>query len=149
MRRPEPWYWAARKGWYVQLNKKQVKLGDESNPKPNPKPPADVMREYHRLMSSEGLLTAKERSGATVPEVCEALLAVKEKLRKSTYRNYVWYFRIISNRFMKKQFSALRVAEIENIADSQKTWGSATKHDFITHVITPVQVGERRWIHGV
>src|SRR4051812_48707655 len=85
-RRPHPWYWKARKGWYVQYNKKQILLGKAD--RETTKPPPEVEAEWHRLMMGENLLDATERQRATVPEICEAFLSAKLKLRPATYSIY-------------------------------------------------------------
>ena len=35
-RKPEPWYWERRNGWYVQLNGKHVFLGEHPSDAPKP-----------------------------------------------------------------------------------------------------------------
>jgi hypothetical protein len=67
MRKPEPWYWSARKGWYVQVNEKQVRVGEDDNPKPKgkPEPPEAVMREYYRVMGTAGKLDVSDKQRAT------------------------------------------------------------------------------------
>lgn len=137
-RRPEPWYWKSRKAWYVQVDGKQIKLGDDPGPRPRagPKAPPEVMRAYHRLMADAGLLTEAERKRATVPDVCDAFLAVKAKLSRSTYRNYVLFLSRLAAPNMKKAFSSLRAGDVERVARGETTWGETTRRDFVGHAIT-------------
>ena len=44
-RKPKPWYWEARKAWYVQLDRKQVKLHEDKQ---------EAERKFQRLMSNAG-----------------------------------------------------------------------------------------------
>lgn len=133
MRKPEPWYWAARKSWYVQVNKKQIKLGDDVDPRPKakPKPPDDVMREYYRVMGANGLTPQADRLRATVPEVCEMFLEAKSGIRKSSTDKYVWCLSRFSSPYMEREFRTVRKDEIVKAAEANAKWGVTTKHHFV------------------
>lgn len=83
MRKPGPWYWTDRKAWYVQINKKQIKLGSakESN-----EPPPTIRREYHRVMALHGLPTETDQEQTPVIQDSEKLLAILSELSKSVKR---------------------------------------------------------------
>jgi hypothetical protein len=133
MRRPEPWYWAARKGWYVQVKGKQVKLG--SDPKGR-KPSPEVMQEYHRLMAASGLISSADRRSATVPEVLEAFLEVRESRRKRTKSAYQQSLQRLAKQHMRTLFSNLRSADLIKVAENEKGWSESTKALFIKHTVT-------------
>lgn len=74
MKQPNPWYWAVRKAWYVQVNGKQIKL--HANEK-------EANKAYHRLMASEGRVISP-RSKQSVADMVEAMIAVVELARYRT-----------------------------------------------------------------
>jgi integrase len=129
---------ARRKGWFVQINKKQVPLGADPDPKPKgkPKPPAEVMREYYRVMGANGITSESDRDRALVPEVCEAFLAVKEKMRASTVDKYKFWLRRFSEGMMAREFKSVRKTDIEKIAEANEQWSSGTKHDYVRSIVT-------------
>ncbi len=132
MRKPEPWYWAARKAWYVQLDKRQIKLGDDDDPKPRgrPKPPLAVMRQYYRVMGAGGKLDATDRAEATVAEVCEMFLESKSQMRDGTTKLYAFLAKKLAEPCAGRRFRALRKEDILRIAEAQ-TWGPTMKHKFV------------------
>lgn len=138
MRKPEPWYREERKGWYVQVNKAQVRLGADKNPKRDregkPVAPPVVMREYHRIMSSSGLTSDSDREKATVGEVVEAFLAVKSRLSPKGYAHLVWFMRKFAEPYLNRRFRTIRVADIERIAADRTTWNDSSKHAFAAKV---------------
>jgi integrase len=133
MKKPEPWYWEARRGWYVQINKKQVKLGGDDNPKPksNPRPPDEIMREYYRVMGASGLSPSADRLRAKVPEVCEMLLEAKAGIRQSSLDKYAEHFRNFSAPYFSREFRTIRKDEIVKVAESNPKWGETSKYHFI------------------
>lgn len=126
-RRPEPWYWAARKGWYVQFNKKQILLGKAD--KATTTPPKAIAAEYHRLMMGENLLDETERTRATLPEVCEAFIYSKKNMRKDTIEKYVQCLGRFASKYPNKRFNLIRVPDVEQWIASFPNWGSGTRHD--------------------
>ena len=118
MRRPEPWQRKGR-GWYVQFNGKQIPLGPDKDA---------AFREYYRLLASSGDLTQEEMHLAGVPEVIEAFLATKSKMRASTLRAYGYHLEPYAQALKTKKFGSIRPADLEKITESKEVWGQATKH---------------------
>ena len=120
MRRPEPWHWEARKGWYVQLNRKQVELGsDETSAKDkakNPTPPPAVMREYHRLMAGHGLFAPEDRRKLGIAEIAEAFLESKSGLSDSATKLYTRWLRLLAVTFRGRKLTSIAPNEIERLA---------------------------------
>src|SRR4051812_3212111 len=94
---PQPFYRAARKGWYLQLTRKQqVKLGPDPSPvigrDGKPVPPEHVRRKYYEVMAAGPEAEPPQPKDITlVVEVMDLFLDWVEK-RKSA-RTYEWYKR--------------------------------------------------------
>jgi integrase len=133
-RRPEPWYWDARKGWYVQFNKKQILLGKAD--KKTTAPPREIAAEYHRLMMGENLLDETDRKQATVPEVCEAFLYSKQKMRATTVDGYKFFLQRFADHYPKKRFNMIRIPDVEQWVASVDSWGPSTRHNAVAMIVT-------------
>ena len=76
-RKPEPWYWEKRNGWYVQINGKHVFLGEhpagaakpEKNKKGRWNAPESIDDAFHKLMLAPTVVAS-----GTVWEVFDAML---------------------------------------------------------------------------
>lgn len=142
MRRPEPWYWEARKGWYVQVNKRQIRLGVDESPKKNKAgdyvPSDAVSREYFRLMAVNGKIESKEMKNATIAEVVDLFIASKEKMRPATRRKHIYFLQALIDGSAKgKRLPDLKISDVERIAEnSGRRWKSGSKYGFISDVKT-------------
>jgi integrase len=138
MKRPEPWYWEARKAWYVQLGKKQRKLGTDTKPRRDkagrPIPPEEVMRSFHLLMAMQVGAEEAPRGDATVAEVCDLFLTVKSRLKPNTYRVYRFFLEKLALATRGRRLDTLQPADVVTVAEGVETWGEATRHDFWAHV---------------
>ncbi len=136
-RKPEPWYMSRRKAWFVQLDKKQVKLGDDPDPRPKkkPLPPEPVMREYYRVMAVGGRTTESERIRATVAEVCEIFLEAKAQTREKTQEGHAYFLNRFAAPLVGREFRTIRKDDIVQTAESQPRWNETTKHSFIARVL--------------
>jgi integrase len=132
MRTPKPWYWSARKGWYVQIDGKQTRLGAAETKTKNP--PEDVRREYHRLMACQGLVSDEDRRKALVPEVVEAFIASKAATRAKTVKTYLFHLEPFAQRYRSRQLGAIKSSEVLTFVASRTTWGDSTKHSAIVAV---------------
>jgi integrase len=124
-RRSEPWYWSARRGWYVQINGKQIPLGKAE--KKTSTPPVEVQMEWHRLMAVEGKLDGPEMKRSTVPELIEVFLASKSRCRDSTLRKYQYILGPFAKRYEKIRVSDLRPRDVTDFCDSMETWGDSSR----------------------
>lgn len=142
MRKPEPWYWEARKGWYVQLNRKQVKLGSDDSPRKNKAgeyvPTDEVNREYFRLMAVNGQVEPREMKNSSVAQVVDLFIASKEKMREATKHKHVYFLQVLIDGAGKgRKLTDLKIADVERIAEnSGKKWSSGSKHGFVRDVKT-------------
>ncbi len=76
-RKPEPWYWEKRNGWYVQLNGKHVFLGEHPADAPKPEKnkkgrwnaPASIDDAFHKLKVAPTIVAS-----GTVWEVFDSML---------------------------------------------------------------------------
>jgi integrase len=100
-RRPSPWYWPERRGWYTILNGQRHRLLDLAPEEPEPKKragkwvvPYSVEQLFHQLLAKppEVLATPAtniESSGLTVAEVLDKHLQWCKQHREP--RTYEWY----------------------------------------------------------
>lgn len=121
-----------RRAWFVELDGKQVKLGDAD--KKTKVPPDEVLLEYHRLMANGGLLTDREREQATVPVVAEAFIASKAEKRPKTIKACMFYMQPFAEKFNGRRISSVKTAEVLDFVKKTKTWGSGTKHNAIIYI---------------
>jgi integrase len=134
-RRPEPWYWSKRKGWYVQLDGKQILLGKADKRTPNP--PPEIQKEWHRLMAVGNRLSDEERRRTTVPELVEVFLEWKAKTRRaSTIRRYEYILLPFATRYKNRRVSDIHPHDVLDFAAGQATWGDSTRFIFVGLVVT-------------
>jgi integrase len=138
-RPPQPWYWEARKGWYVNLRGKRILLarGKDAG--------EEARREFYRLMAAEGRAPAGTAGVGGdrlfVRDVFNLFLAefardvergvrAEETLRRS-------YGRHLASAV--ERFGGLRVGEVRPLhvrrwVDSQARWGPTTRCDAVKAV---------------
>jgi integrase len=125
-KRPEPWYWAARKGWYIQVNKKQILLAKA--PQETKIPPKEALQEWHRLMSAEGMVEAKDLRRITVPEIVESFMETKARHKPKTVENYKYILEAIALEFRTARPANVREDDVLRFVTGKDTWGESTKH---------------------
>ena len=74
-RTSDPWYWEARKAWYVNIKGKRHKLHEEEK---------TARREFHRLMALEDELDPKQRRSMSLADACEMYMARSMGLRQNS-----------------------------------------------------------------
>ncbi len=110
---PKPWFWKARKAWYVQLNGKQVRLGEDQK---------KATQEFYRLMAADGKLDDRQNARMTVADACEALLSQVAHYRSSTKRLYTDMLGPFAAEFRGRRLDSIRPDEaIRFVANYQGT----------------------------
>lgn len=79
MKQPKPWFWKARKAWYVQLDNKQVRLHENEK---------EANAAYFRLMASSGRGVELKAGRLTVEGAVESCIMGAEHHRPNTVRLY-------------------------------------------------------------
>jgi integrase/recombinase XerC len=102
-RQPEPWYWEARQAWYVQLGKRQIKLGADEK---------QARKEWHRVMAENGRLDERERRRMLVADACEDLCATVQTKRAATRRHYAEKLGLFAKHFGDRRLSEIQPAEV-------------------------------------
>ncbi len=102
-RQSQPWFWSARKAWYVQLNGKQIRLHEDKR---------EAEHEWHRLMAAEGKLDRRQRQRMTVADACEALIANSQHHRPATLRLYVEKLGSFAGQFGSRRLDAVQPSEV-------------------------------------
>jgi integrase len=115
-----PWYWAARKAWYVVYNGKKIRLADNKE---------EAKKEFHRLM----LTSRPKDSPEIVGDILDMHLAWLSKNRApSTYDWYKTRFELLTDRMLAIPATALRSLHVEKWLDDKDTWGPTFKRGIVT-----------------
>jgi integrase len=125
-RKPEPWYWAARKCWYVQINHKQIKLDPDAK---------KARALWHRLMASTGGLEPKEKLGLTVPEVADLFIESRVGRRGATIYIYEQLLVPWAASQARRKLADVRMADVVAYCNS-KTWAPGTKRGLYRQIVT-------------
>ena len=139
-RKPSPWYWPERNGWFTILDGKRRSLGDhpaEAAPPQKRKgrwiPPAAIEQVFHALLASPTISTVPapsdlQNASLSVAEVFEKYLDWCKKHRSP--RSFEWYKKHIQSfiDFLPDQgarpASSLRPFHIVEWVDKHTTWGA-------------------------
>ncbi|MCY2967401.1 MAG: site-specific integrase [Planctomycetota bacterium] len=124
---PKPFFRAARGLWYVQIDGKQVNLGDNQEA---------AFEQYHRLMATPHRLPPKQVSGELVVGIIDDFLDWCEKHKaRDTYR---WYVKRTQS-FVLSIPATLTIDNFKPIhvtrwIDSHSTWNDGTKRGSVIAV---------------
>ncbi len=127
-RRPEPWYWQVRDGWYVQINRKQVLLAKGEANK------TAAYEAFYKLMATEGHVTpAKD---LTLGELVARFRSWSEGEHAASTRT--WYDSHLNPLLSHKKIASRKAdditpADISGWIASRKL-GQSTKRGAITAV---------------
>jgi integrase len=119
---PAPFYRSARKAWFLQLGKRQIRLAADEK---------EAWKRYHELMA------ANENESPPRPvDASLAVVVIDEFLgwveRRKARRTYEWYQRHCEE-FAKSIPAGLKVSEIKplhltRLVDAHGDWSPTTKH---------------------
>lgn len=138
---PGPWYWEARKAWYVIVGGRRVQLGLDPPGKPPERskktgrwnPPPEILGAFHNLMTQGTPRPEEAGDGTLVADVLQSFInwCKQNRARETTER----YFDFL-DRF-NKAHPAFRVTQINaghvtKWLDGQDGWGPTTKRNAIT-----------------
>ncbi len=95
MHQPKPWFRTSKNAWYVQHDRKQVRLGEHPDGHPTPKKskagwnaPPPILDAFYRLMASDSANLPKPDAILTA-QVADLFLAHSEKHNERA--TFVWY----------------------------------------------------------
>ena len=128
MRRPEPWYWMQRDGWYVQIAGKQKKLASGKGNK------AAAYEAFHALMAGEGIGSpAKDLTLAELVARFRTWSAAEHA--ESTREWYESHLKplLAYKKFASRKASELKPSDVSAWVASRKL-GQSTKRGAITAV---------------
>jgi integrase len=120
---PEPWYWQARKCWYIQVNRKHVRLAPGK---------AESRRLWQRmLIASDG-----PRLGMSVADVVDLFLESRDGRREETSKRYRKMLGPFVARFGTRRLDSIRPPEVEAYCLSHAGWGPGTRRGCYSIVST-------------
>lgn len=128
-RRNEPWYWEARRKWYIKIDGKRHCLGPDED---------EAQRKFHAIKAKTPAEIEQARKLESITEDSVAsilddfLTWTQENRAEQTYKGYRWFCESFC-----KYHPALTVAELTALhvtvwLNAAETWGSTTKKDAIT-----------------
>jgi integrase len=135
---PEPFYHSARKGWFVQVGRRQIALGLDPDPKRDrrtgrPIPSQEILDRYHETMRRRDELDGPRAPAGTSPLVVVVVDQFLEWVeRRKAKRTYEWYQRHCQA-FAKSIPRDLTVAQLKpfhltGLCDAHPEWSPTTKH---------------------
>ncbi len=128
MRRPEPWFWEARNGWYVQINRKQKLLAKGFE---NKESAYDV---FYKLMAEDGQLPPSKN--LTLAELIERFR--KWSKDEHTASTQEWYNGHLDSLLDFRSYKKLQAAELKpshvSAWVSSRKLGQSTRRGAITVV---------------
>ncbi len=104
-REPKPWYWKARREWYVTIKGIRRRLGPEKD---------EAMRQFHLLMAGEEPEPQPEVKGwLYASEVADQFKTfIKEERAASTYSWYCGYLNPFIRQFMNHRADTLTASQV-------------------------------------
>jgi hypothetical protein len=153
-RKPSPWYWPERNGWYTILNGQRQPLGNHPADAPPPQKrkgkwvtPESIEQAFHALLAApvanhnHAVIPSAASSGLTVAEIFEKYLDWCMKHRSA--RSYEWYQKHIQLFLDYLPMSAampaasLRPFHIVEHLDKRPTWGPNQRRGAIVAITRP------------
>jgi integrase len=134
MRIPQPYWRKQARTWYVQLGKKQIRLGRNKK---------EAFEKYHEIMADRG--TAAVHYEKIVPLLDDYLEWVKQNREPLTFEKAVRHLQPFAE-FIGPSLtiSGLTPHLVLNWAEKKKTWNSTTKNDAISMVQRALNWGVKR-----
>jgi integrase len=117
-----PWYWKARKGWYVSRGGSQVRLGETED---------EALRAWGEILIADSVGTPT----AIVAGVAELYLQhAKRNVEPSTYDGYARYLADFCGAHGNDQVRNLKPFHLTAWLDKHKGWGDASRRLAISAV---------------
>ena len=140
-RKPTPFYWEARDGWYVTIDGQRHNLGRHPDGAPKPKKnakgvwntPKEIEQIFHDLMSAAG------RGNHVEYDAVAAVLDnfqtwCNENRAEKTAKRYADFLQSFIHALGTIPVSELNAGHVEKWLRQQKTWNSTTKRNAITAI---------------
>jgi integrase/recombinase XerC len=154
-RKPSPWYWPERRGWYTILNGQRRRLIDLAPDAPEPKKrgskwivPPEVDQAFHALMiQPDEQSQPVAPSGLSVVEVFDKFLAWSQK--HNAPRTYEWYRDHIQDfinhtaAVVRQPYTELKKFHVTEWVDSHgEAWSPAYRRGAIIAIQRPFNWAE-------
>lgn len=134
-RKPKPWYWADRGGWYVTVGGRRRLLA--KGPKGGTRVSAE--REFHFLMLGEGRAVETDRARLAFVDVCDLFLlkfrgeVERGEREAETYATYEKYLLSAADAVGEVRAAALQPRHLLAWVDA-KAWGPTVRHNALNAV---------------
>lgn len=119
-RTPKPWYWKARKSWYVTINGERHNLGSDKK---------EAMDEFHKLMASP---SARLKNDAVAAVLDDFLTWCEENRAPKTFTRYRDFIQAFIDKHGLLRVRDLHSSQVTAWLNERSTWNSTTKRNAIT-----------------
>jgi integrase len=124
-RRPKPWYWKVRKCWFVQFNRKQIRLDPDET---------TAWRIYGRMLAADGQMDRDEVSRMTVPLAVDLFLDPVARPGRapktvSTYKKMLEPFAVA---FQHKYVRAVSHRDVIEYCSRDQKWSDGYRHSIFS-----------------
>ena len=124
-RKAEPWYWEARKGWYIYIGKVKTPLGKDRD---------EAYRRWHEIMAVPEEKRNPVDSGSVAAILDDFLTWTEENRAKKTYDRYRDFCQAFCEEYGRMRVVDLNTSHVTTWLNKHKTWNSTTKRNAITAV---------------
>ena len=122
-RTPKPWFWKARKGWYVTIDGQRIFLSENKT---------EAKTRFHELMASPQRRTVRCDS---VAKICDLYLEWCQKHRATaTYENYRYRLERFVRRYPKLRTHELRPFHVQEWIDSMPDLASGSHRNYVRSI---------------
>lgn len=119
-RTPKPWYWKARKSWYVTINGERHNLGPIKK---------DAIDEFHKLMASPASRLKNDSVAAVLDDF---LTWCEENRARKTFTRYRDFIQSFIGKHALLRVRDLHSGHVTIWLNERTTWNSTTKRNAIT-----------------
>lgn len=119
-RTPKPWYWKARKSWYVTINGERHNLGPEKK---------EAIDEFHKLMASPA---AKLKNDSVAAVLDDFLTWCEENRARKTFTRYRDFIQSFIDKHGLLRVRDLHSGHVTTWLNERTAWNSTTKRNAIT-----------------
>ncbi|HTU17857.1 MAG TPA: site-specific integrase [Gemmataceae bacterium] len=155
-KKPSPWFWEARDGWYITRNGQHIKLGKHPADAPPPSKrngkwvvPDSVMQAFYDTMSTntEAENPRSAADGPAVAEIFEKYLSWCQQHREARtydwYRDHIQSFIDFLDKPAQMPVAALKPFHVMEWADRHPAWSPAFRRGAIVAIQRPFNWAEK------
>jgi integrase len=154
---PHPWYRPSRNTWYVEIDKKQHRLGEHPSDLPPPKkrkgrwlPPPPILEAFYQRMAetpAEPVSELRDADAAALATIIEKFLTwVHDHRAAATYDWYRWRLQLFIDSLADKFLPAARLKHyhLDEFLARYPHWTSGMKHTACRAVLRAMRWAKKK-----